>query len=121
MFDYMRRLGVVLALLVLAAPSTAEASPAAAIPTGRTLEALSEHSFTLLGLEADPAAERLVADRGGTIVAPELHIWRLRSPEAQQLIPRLRGLGALRYAEPDRPVFRQGHLTGGDPLAVTAN
>jgi hypothetical protein len=60
MFDYMRRLGVVLALVVLAAPSTAEAVPAAAIPTGRALEALSDHRFTLLGLEADPAAERLV-------------------------------------------------------------
>jgi hypothetical protein len=120
MFDYMRRLGVVLALLALAAPSTAEAVPAAAIPTGDALEALSGHSFTLLGLDADPAAERLVADRGGTIVAPELHIWRLRSAAAQQLIPRLRDLGALRYAEPDRPVFRQGHLTGGDPLAAPA-
>src|SRR5918994_1907390 len=120
MFVYMRRLGVVLALLVLAAPSTAEAAPVAAIPTGRALEALSEHRFTLLGLEADPAAERLVAGRGGTIVAPELHIWRLRSTEAQQLIPRLRHMGALRYAEADRPVFRQGHLTAGDPLAVPA-
>jgi subtilisin family serine protease len=120
MFVYMRRLGVVLALLVLAAPSTAEAAPVAAIPTGRALEALTEHRFTLLGLEADPAAERLVARRGGTIVAPELHIWRLRSTEAQQLIPRLRHVGALRYAEADRPVFRQGHLTAGDPLAVPA-
>ena len=92
----------------------------AAIPTGRALEALSEHRFTLLGLEADPAAERVVAGRGGTIVAPELHIWRLRSTEAQQLIPRLRHMGALRYAEADRPVFRQGHLTAGDPLAVPA-
>jgi len=120
MFVYMRRLGLVLALLVLAAPSTAEAAPVAAIPTGRALEALSEHRFTLLGLEADPAAERVVAGRGGTIVAPELHIWRLRSTEAQQLIPRLRHMGALRYAEADRPVFRQGHLTAGDPLAVPA-
>jgi subtilisin family serine protease len=120
MFVYMRRLGVVLALFVLAAPSTAEAAPVAAIPTGRALEALSEHRFTLLGLEADPAAERLVAGWGGTIVAPELHIWRLRSTEAQQLIPRLRHMGALRYAEADRPVFRQGHLTAGDPLAVPA-
>ena len=120
MFVYMRRLGVVLALLVLAAPSTAEATPVAAIPTGRALEELSEHRFTLLGLEANPAAERLVAGRGGTIVAPELHIWRLRSTEARQLIPRLRHMGALRYAEADRPVFRQGHLTAGDPLAVPA-
>lgn len=111
---------MVLALLVLAAPTPAEAVPVAAIPTGRDLEALSEHRFTLLGLEAVPVAERLVADRDGTIVAPELHIWRLRSPEAQRLIPRLRRMGALRYAEPDRPVFRQGHLTGGDPLAAPA-
>jgi subtilisin family serine protease len=120
MFVYMRRLGVVVALLVLAAPSPAQAGPAAAIPTGRAFTALEDYRFTLLGLEADPAAERLVAARGGTIVAPELHIWRLRSREAQRLIPRLERLGTLRYAEPDRPVFRHGHLEGGDPLAAPA-
>lgn len=114
----MRRFGVVLALLVLVAPGTAEAAPQAAIPTGRAFDALADYRFTLLGLEADPAAERLVADRGGTVVAPVLHIWRLRSDEAQRLIPRLRRAGALRYAEADRPVFRHGHLNGGDPLAA---
>jgi subtilisin family serine protease len=114
----MRRLGVVLALLALAAPSSAEAAPAASIPTGGALAALADYRFSLLGLEADPAAERLVADRGGTLVSPELHIWRLPSTAAQRLIPRLRDSGALRYAEPDGPVFRQGHLTGGDPLVV---
>jgi hypothetical protein len=118
MFVDMRRLGVVLALLVLAAPSSAQAAPAAAIPTGRELLALGDYRFTLLGLKADPAAERLVAGRGGTILAPDLHIWRLRSADAQRLIPRLERRGALRYAEPDRPVFRQGHLNGGDPLAA---
>ena len=30
----------------------------------------------------------------------------------------MRRLGALRYAEPDRPVRRHGHLNGGDPLAA---
>jgi hypothetical protein len=114
----MRRFGVVLALLVLVAPGTAEAAPQAAIPTGRAFDALADYRFTLLGLEADPAAERLVADRGGTVVAPVLHIWRLRSAEAQRLIPRLRRAGVLRYAEADRPVFRHGHLNGGDPLAA---
>jgi hypothetical protein len=118
MFAHMRRLAVVLALLVLAAPSSAEAAPAAAIPTVHGLARLQEYRFTLIGLEAVPAAERLVADRGGTIVAPELHIWRLPSTDAKRLLPRLELLGALRYAEPDRPVFRQGHLNGGDPLAV---
>jgi hypothetical protein len=118
MFVHMRRLGVVLALLVLTAPGTAGAAPAAAIPTGRAFEALADYRYTLLGLEADPGAERLVAARSGTIVSPELHIWRLRSGEAQRLIPRLRHAGALRFAEADRPVFRHGHLNGGDPLAV---
>lgn len=116
----MRRFGVVLALLLMAAPRPAGAAPAATIPTGRELAGLSQFRFTLLGLEADPAAERLLAARGGTIVAPELHIWRLPSTTAQTLIPQLRRAGALRYAEPDRPVFRQGHLDGGDPLAVPA-
>jgi Subtilase family len=114
----MRRLGVVLALLALGAPSTAQAAPSASIPTGRALAALADYRFSLLGLEADPAAERLVADRGGTIVSPDLHIWRLPSETAQRLIPRLERAGALRYAEPDGPVFQQGHLTGGDPLVA---
>src|SRR5215211_5290599 len=114
----MRRLGVVLALLVVAAPSPAEAVPAAVIPAGRELASLSDYRFTLLGLEADPAAERAVAARGGTIVAADLHIWRLPSEEAKRLIPRLSRSGALRFAEADRPVFRQGHLNGGDPLAA---
>jgi Subtilase family len=114
----MRRYGVVLALLLMAAPTPAVAAPAATIPAGRALAGLSQYRFTLLGLEADPAAEHLLASRGGTIVAPELHIWRLASATAQRLIPRLRRSGALRYAEADRPVLRQGHLDGGDPLAV---
>jgi Subtilase family len=114
----MRRLGVVLAVLVLTAPGTADAAPAAAIPTGRAFEGLAEYRDTLLGLDAVPGAERVVAARGGTIVSPELHIWRLPSREAQRLIPRLRRMGALRYAEADRPVSRHGHLNGGDPLAA---
>jgi hypothetical protein len=114
----MRRLGVVLAVLVLTAPGTAEAAPMAVVPTGRAFDSLADYRFTLLGLDAAPAAERLVAARGGTIVSPELHIWRLPSREAQRLIPRLRRTGALRYAEADRPVWRHGHLNGGDPLAA---
>jgi subtilisin family serine protease len=115
---YMRRFGVFLALLALAAPAPAQAAPAAVSPTGKALAGLSGYRFTLLGLSADAAAERLVAARGGTIVAPELHIWRLPSGTAQDLIPRLAASGTLRYAEPDAPVFRQGHLT--DPLAAPA-
>lgn len=116
----MRRFGVLVALLLVASPTPAWAVPAASVPTGTALAALSEYRFTLLGLAADPAAERLVADHGGTIVAPELHIWRLASGDAQRLIPRLVRSGALRYAEADHPVFRQGHLDGGDPLAAPA-
>jgi hypothetical protein len=116
----MRRLGVLVALLVLAAPTSAQAAPAAVVPAGSSLAALADFSYTLLGLEADPAAERLVASRGGTILAPELHIWRLPSATAQTLIPRLSRAGSLRYAEPDRPVFGNGHLDLGDPLATPA-
>src|SRR5918997_4249139 len=98
-FFTMRRLGVVLAVLVLTAPGTAAAAPLAVVPTGRAFDALADYRYTLLGLAPAPTAERLVAARGGTIVSPELHIWRLRSHEAQRLIPRLRRAGALRYAE----------------------
>jgi hypothetical protein len=120
----LRRLGVVLALAVLAAPTQAPAAsrpaPAWALEpatAARTLASLSTYRNTLVGLEANPEAERLVASRGGTVLAPELHIWRLPSATAQRLLPRLRALGALRYAEPDRPVLHHGHLNAGDPLA----
>ncbi len=103
-------------MLALAAPSPGQAAPAATIPTGSALSALADYRFSLLGLEAVPAVERLVAEHGGTIVSPELHIWRVPSPAAVGLIPELRRSGALRFAEADGPVFRQGHLT--DPLAA---
>jgi len=112
----MRRLAVVLALVASAAPGSAQAAPAATIPSGRALAALAEHRFSLLGLEADWGAERLVAEAGGTLVAPELHIWRVPSGKAIRLIPRLRRAGALRFAEQDEPLARGSHLA--DPLAV---
>ena len=113
----MRRLGVVVALLLVAAPAPAEAAPVATVPSGRALAALGNYRYSLLGLDASPSAERLVAARGGTIVAPELHIWRLPSGPAQRLIPRLRQAGVLRFAEADAPVFSDNHLIG-DPLAI---
>ena len=114
----MRRFGVVLALLFVAAPAPAQAAPAAQVPTDREVAALGDFGHTMLGVRADAAAERLIAANRGTIVAPDLHIWRLPSDAAQRLIPRLRRLGALRFAEPDRPVARESHLPGVDPLAA---
>jgi Subtilase family len=112
----MRRCWVCLALLALAAPGPGQAAPAATIPAGRALTSLTDYRFSLLGLEAAPAAERIVAANGGTILSPELHIWRLPSAAAVRLIPELRRSGSLRFAEADSPVFRHGHLT--DPLAA---
>jgi hypothetical protein len=115
----MRRVGVVLALLFLAAPTpAAQAVPAARVPEGRALAELGRYGHTMLGVRADARAERLLSASGGTIVAPELHIWRLPSTAAQRLVPRLRRLDVLRFAEPDRPVARQTHLPGMDPLAA---
>ncbi|HET9323238.1 MAG TPA: S8 family serine peptidase [Gaiellaceae bacterium] len=114
----MRRVGVLLALLVVAAPAPAQAVPLARVPTDRQVAALGDYSSTMLGLRADARAERAVAARGGTVVAPDLHIWRLPSRAAQRLIPSLRRSGALRFAEPDRPVSRESHLPGTDPLAT---
>ena len=114
----MRRLGVVLAFLFVAAPSPAQAAPAARLPTSGEISALAEYGNAMLGLRADARVDRLLAASGGTIVSPDLHIWRLPSGAAQRLIPRLRALGALRFAEPDRPVSRENHLLGGDPLAT---
>ena len=101
----------------MAAPSPAEAAPTAQPPTANEVAALTDFESSMLGVTADSSAEKLLAANGGTIVSPDLHIWRLPSRAAQRVIPRLRALGALRYAEPDRPLSRQGHLEGGDPLA----
>ena len=114
----MRRLGVFLAFLFLAAPAPAQAAPAAVVPTGRSLDALAQYRYTLVGMRPDPAAENLLAARGATVVAPELHIWRLESDVVRRLVPRLRHMGSIRYAEPDRPVYDTGHLQGGDPLVA---
>ncbi|HEX7254625.1 MAG TPA: S8 family serine peptidase [Gaiellaceae bacterium] len=88
------------------------------MPTDREVAGLARYGHTMLGMRADARAERLLAASGGTLAAPDLHIWRLPSGTAQRLIPRLRRLGALRFAEPDRPVARQAHLPGTDPLAA---
>jgi hypothetical protein len=114
----MRRLVVVLALLFVAAPGPAQAAPAAQVPSDGEIAALGDFGHTMLGVRADARAERLLAANGATIVAPDLHIWRLPSGTAQRLIPRLRRQGALRFAEPDRPVARNSHLPGTDPLAA---
>jgi hypothetical protein len=114
----MRRLGVLLAFFFLAAPAPSQAAPAAVVPAGRELAGLANYRYTLLGMRADPGAEALLASRGGTVVAPELHIWRVESHVAQRLIPQLRRSGSIRYAEPDRPVYDTGHLDGGDPLVA---
>jgi hypothetical protein len=114
----MRRVGVVLALLAMAAPASAQAAPAARVPSDRELAALGEYGHTIVGVRADARAERLLARNGGTIVAPDLHIWRLPSASARRVIPGLRRSGTLRFAEPDRPVARQAHLPGTDPLSA---
>jgi subtilisin family serine protease len=107
-----------LAFLFVAAPSPAQAAPAARLPTSSEISALADYGSSMLGVRADRRAGRLLAASGGTIVSPDLHIWRLPSGTAQRLIPRLRSLGALRFAEPDKPVSRENHLLGGDPLAA---
>jgi len=77
---------------------------------------LGRYAYTLLGVRADPRVERVLARSGGTIVSPQLHIWRLPTATAQRLIPRLRP--AVRFAEPDRPIPPQSHLPGIDPLSA---
>ena len=69
----------------------------------------------------DGIGARVVLQRAGSErIAPDLGIWRLPTPAARRLIPHLRRVGILRYAEPDRPQLRLGHLTSGDPLAAAA-
>ena len=113
-------------LFALVGASAAHASPLRAArpstyvsqaPTQRSLLALAAHPNSLVQVAPTRAAVAAVRARGGTLVLPQLNVWRLRSGAAQTLAPRLARTGALRVVEPERTLSAQdGHLTHGDPL-----
>jgi hypothetical protein len=111
------KLAVVAALVGVAlVPSAHAVTFSAAVPTGRALTQLAAADSALVGLEHEPAAERLVRAAGGERLSARLGIWGLRGAAAARLVPRLEQLGALRYAEPARP--RDALVRFTDPLST---
>jgi hypothetical protein len=88
--------GVVLAL---AAPPTGEAASSPA--TG--LRALAGHADALVALEhRDASAARwALLAHGGERLSPDLELWRVTSPVARRLVPRLAQKGRVRGVWPD--------------------
>jgi hypothetical protein len=114
-------------LFALIGASAAHASPQRAArpsayvsqaPTQRSLLELSVHPNSLVQVAPTRAAVAAVRAKGGTLVAPQLNVWRLRSGAAQALAPSLARVGALRVVEPERSLSFSdgGHLGQGDPL-----
>jgi Subtilase family len=99
--------------------SAAFAAPAHAAPlVPRELASLASHRHTLVQLDRERgvAARRALQAAGGVLVSSRLRVWRIPSPVAARLVPRLAVAGALSEFEPDvtRPVANHG--IGGDPL-----
>jgi hypothetical protein len=118
-----RRL-TVLATALLAA-SAAPAGAGTFSKSGLTNEArtvsytaLERFDHAIVAARPGLPAKLVLATRGGRLISPSLGLWRVPSRAARDVAERLRLLGALRYVEPDRPVYPSAHLTRGDPLAV---
>jgi hypothetical protein len=81
--------------------------------------ALERYDHVIVAARPDLRAKLVLAARGGRLLSSSLGLWRLPSRSARDVAERLRLLGALRYVEPDGPVYPASHLTSGDPLATT--
>jgi hypothetical protein len=79
---------------------------AAAVIAAVLARPASAGSYTLVELSADARAPavRLLETHHAALVAPELRLYRLRSADAARVLPRLRALGVVRRAGPDREV-----------------
>lgn len=100
------------AIVAFLAAVLVTASPAYALP----LSKLAKADDALVALEPDARAERAVRAAGGVLVSAPLGIWQLDGDAAARLVPRLEGLGALRYAEVSRPRTELVRFT--DPLTT---
>jgi Subtilase family len=81
-------------------------------------QALGRYDHAIVAARPGPRVRLLLAASGGRLLSPALGLWRVPSRSARDIGARLRMLGALRYVEPDRPVFSASHLARGDPLAA---
>lgn len=95
------------ATAILAAPSHARAAASA----DRLLVELRPAA-------ACTAAARLVR-AGGSLVVPELHLYRISGAAARRVLPSLRQAGAVRLVQEDRPAGTLSASSPDDPLVAT--
>jgi hypothetical protein len=80
--------------------------------------ALERYDHAIVATRPGLRAKLVLAARGARLLSPGLGLWRVPSRSAPDVAERLRLIGALRYVEPDGPVYATSHLTSGDPLAA---
>jgi Subtilase family len=109
----MRRVGVVLVVLCLAAPAAGAATIhkyaghsilPPPLPTKSALADLNDSSNTLVELNrvGAPMAAAALRANGARLIAPQLDLWRVGSLGAQRILPSLMRLGLVRSVTPDR-------------------
>jgi Subtilase family len=105
----------------LAAPAGAGTFSKSGVPVttrGLSFSALERYDHAIVAARPGLRARLVLAASGGRLLSPALGLWRVPSRSARDAAERLRLLGALRYVEPDWPVYPSSHLSRGDPLAV---
>jgi hypothetical protein len=73
-------------------------------PSSRELAGFQAYEHTLIALRRGRGGERLLRHAGGELLSGPLAVWSVSSAKAVRLVPLLQARGALRYAEPDRPI-----------------
>jgi Subtilase family len=118
-----RRLSLLMtALLALSAvPAGAGTFTKSASPAPNrfvSYSALARYDHAIVATRPSLRAKLVLAARGGRLLSPALGLWRVPSRSARDAAEHLRLLGALRYVEPDSPLYPTAHMTSGDPLAT---
>jgi hypothetical protein len=114
MFAVLRRIGVVLALAGLALTAWPASAWAHDSLTRAQKHELRSHGSALV--LARPGAGTPLRRAGGRKIASSLPIWRLRTPAALRVLPKLLRSGLVAKVEPNQRLSRADHLQHGDPL-----
>jgi Subtilase family len=117
-----RRLIVLVTALLAASvvPADAGTFTKSASPTpirSLSYSALERYDHAIVAARPSLRAKLVLAARGGRLLSPALGLWRVPSRSTRDVAERLRLFGALRFVEPDGPVYPTSHMTTGDPLA----